>query len=258
MKKLHIMGRQFTIFTTVARLLSFTKAAELQHMTQPAVTFQIKGAESAAGVRLFDRTHNRVTLTDAGKIVLKYAELVVGLESKMHAELDKLVSKDSNKIRVGYSPALSGHVLSNIAANLRRTDETAEYEFVQTCSPDENNYDMFFTNYNHSGNRSHRAVHQGVYVRYTANSLTQGTCVAHDADIPSISPSIPSVVPAWSNYTTIVAGIDDCIVPEYAMATIGGGTPYEIYSDLTSCLYIVKPIGFVSERVTRIIEQYSW
>ena len=61
--------RRLQVFHTVARLLSFTKAAENLHMTQPAVTFQVRQLEEHFNTRLFDRTHNRISLTEAGERV---------------------------------------------------------------------------------------------------------------------------------------------------------------------------------------------
>ncbi len=56
--------RRLQVFHTVARLLSFTKAAESLHMTQPAVTFQVRQLEEYFDTRLFDRTHNRIKHTE--------------------------------------------------------------------------------------------------------------------------------------------------------------------------------------------------
>jgi len=58
--------RRLQVFYSVARYLSFTKAAEALHMTQPAVTFQVRQLEEQFNTRLFDRTHNRINLTEAG------------------------------------------------------------------------------------------------------------------------------------------------------------------------------------------------
>ena len=62
-----VSDRRLKVFHTVARLLSFTKAAEELHMTQPAVTFQVRQLEEYFNTRLFDRTHNKVNLTPAGE-----------------------------------------------------------------------------------------------------------------------------------------------------------------------------------------------
>ena len=71
--------RRLQVFHTVARHLSFTKAAEALHMTQPAVTFQVRQLEEYFNTRLFDRTHNRISLTDAGRRVYEYADRIFEL-----------------------------------------------------------------------------------------------------------------------------------------------------------------------------------
>ena len=62
--------RRLQVFHAVAKQLSFTKAAEVLFMTQPAVTFQIKQLEEHFNTRLFDRGHGRISLTPAGELVL--------------------------------------------------------------------------------------------------------------------------------------------------------------------------------------------
>ena len=62
----------------VAKQLSFTKAAEVLFMTQPAVTFQIKQLEEHFNTRLFDRGHGRIALTPAGDVVpVSYTHLTL-------------------------------------------------------------------------------------------------------------------------------------------------------------------------------------
>lgn len=60
--------RQITGFLAAAELLSFTKAAERMHMTQPAFSQLVREMESALGVKLFDRTTRQVRLTDFGEV----------------------------------------------------------------------------------------------------------------------------------------------------------------------------------------------
>ena len=85
--------RRLQVFTTVARLLSFTKAAETLHMTQPAVTFQIRQLEEYFNARLFDRTHNRITLTETGELVQTYADQII----EKYKEMDKVKKKQIGK-----------------------------------------------------------------------------------------------------------------------------------------------------------------
>ena len=65
--------RRLQVFYTVAKQLSFTKAAELLYMTQPAVTFQVKQLEEHFNTRLFERSHSKITLTPAGEAALRGA-----------------------------------------------------------------------------------------------------------------------------------------------------------------------------------------
>ena len=65
--------RQLRTFTEVARRLSFTAAAKALHLTQPAVSMQVRQLEQAAGLPLLEQFGRRVHLTDAGRELLRYA-----------------------------------------------------------------------------------------------------------------------------------------------------------------------------------------
>src|ERR1700751_2108920 len=65
--------RQLTALVTVAEVGSVTKAAQLLHLVQPAVTRQIRTLEEEVGVPLFDRTRQGMTLTPAGKVLVERA-----------------------------------------------------------------------------------------------------------------------------------------------------------------------------------------
>jgi DNA-binding transcriptional LysR family regulator len=65
--------RQLTALVTVAEVGSVTKAAQLLHLVQPAVTRQIRTLEEEVGVPLFDRTRQGMTLTPAGEVLVERA-----------------------------------------------------------------------------------------------------------------------------------------------------------------------------------------
>ncbi len=65
--------RQLRTFTEVARRLSFTAAAKALHLTQPAVSMQVRQLERAAGLPLLEQFGRRIHLTDAGRELLRYA-----------------------------------------------------------------------------------------------------------------------------------------------------------------------------------------
>ena len=66
-------------FVTVARLGHLTRASEVLHVTQPAVTAHIKAIEQELGITLFDRSPGKITLTRAGEILLAEAEHVLAV-----------------------------------------------------------------------------------------------------------------------------------------------------------------------------------
>ena len=69
--------RQLQVFVEAARLLSFARVSERLHLTPAAVSFQIKQLESISGSPLFERIGKRVRQTDAGRLLLGYAEMII-------------------------------------------------------------------------------------------------------------------------------------------------------------------------------------
>ncbi len=106
--------RRLQVFHTVARLLSFTKAAETLHMTQPAVTFQIRQLEEHFNTRLFDRTHNRISLTAAGQRVYEYADRILALYGEMDSRVRELTGDVSGILIIGASTTIAEYVLPGL------------------------------------------------------------------------------------------------------------------------------------------------
>ena len=71
--------RQLKVFETAARLLSFSRAAEELHLTQPAVSTQIKLLQQHAGLPLFEQLGKKVYLTPAGSELLRYSRAIIEL-----------------------------------------------------------------------------------------------------------------------------------------------------------------------------------
>src|SRR5574339_120455 len=95
--------RRLQVFYTVARQLSFTKAAEQLYMTQPAVTFQVKQLEEHFSTRLFERNHGKITLTPAGRLVLEYAERILGLTDELEKRVAEMTGAVSGPLLLGAS-----------------------------------------------------------------------------------------------------------------------------------------------------------
>jgi LysR family transcriptional regulator, low CO2-responsive transcriptional regulator len=68
--------RQLKVFEAVASHLSFSRAAEVMHLTQPAVSMQVQALTELAGVPLFEQLGKKIYLTDAGDELLRYARRI--------------------------------------------------------------------------------------------------------------------------------------------------------------------------------------
>lgn len=111
--------RRLQVFHTVARLLSFTKAADVLHMTQPAVTFQIKQLEEQFNTRLFDRTHNRISLTEAGAIVFEYAERILSLYGELQNRIGEMTGDVRGLLLLGASTTIAEYMLPRVLGDFK-------------------------------------------------------------------------------------------------------------------------------------------
>lgn len=96
--------RHLRYFVAVAEELHFRRAAERLYVAQPAVSEQIRKLEAELGVRLFDRTHRSVALTDPGSALLVEARRVLH-----QAEIAQLAARNARdsagmRLRIGYVP----------------------------------------------------------------------------------------------------------------------------------------------------------
>jgi len=106
--------RRLQVFYAVGKVLSFTKAAESLHMTQPAVTFQVRQLEEHFKARLFDRTHNRISMTEAGQVVFRYAERIFELYDEMEQAVGEITGEMSGHLVIGASTTLAEYVLPSL------------------------------------------------------------------------------------------------------------------------------------------------
>ncbi len=112
--------RRLQVFHTVARLLSFTKAADTLHMTQPAVTFQVRQLEEQFNTRLFDRTHNRISLTDAGKRVYEFSGRIFELYSEMENAVKDMTGDISGILMIGASTTIAEYMLPALLGDFKK------------------------------------------------------------------------------------------------------------------------------------------
>lgn len=97
---LHITLRQLKIFESVARNLSFTRAAEELFLTQPTISLQIKQLENAIAMPLFEQIGKRIYLTEAGQELYHYSRSIAQLLADMELALDELKGLDRGKLNI--------------------------------------------------------------------------------------------------------------------------------------------------------------
>ena len=106
--------RRLQVFHAVAKQRSFTRAAEVLFMTQPAVTFQIRQLEEQYGTRLFERRTGDVALTPAGDLVLSYAERILALSDEMDSRLAELGGEIRGQLLIGASTTIGEALLPQV------------------------------------------------------------------------------------------------------------------------------------------------
>ena len=97
---MHVTIRQLKVFEAVATNLSYTKAAEALHLTQPAVSMQIKQLESAVGLPLFEVLGKKVFLTEAGHLFLKHTRTLLGQLELAEEEINSIKGIDSGHLQI--------------------------------------------------------------------------------------------------------------------------------------------------------------
>lgn len=97
---MHITIRQLQVFASVAKHLSYTRAAEELHLTQPAVSMQIKQLEKAVGLNLFEQIGKKIYLTEAGDVVLEHAISITFKLKSIENDLEQLKGIDGGRLTV--------------------------------------------------------------------------------------------------------------------------------------------------------------
>lgn len=117
---------QLEAFEAVALHRSFTRAAQVLFVTQPAVTRQIAALEAELKMPLFERLGRTVRLTPAGEVLHRYAEQIVRLEREAREAVRDVETSGGGRLHVGASSTLATYVLPPLLRAFRQTHERAE------------------------------------------------------------------------------------------------------------------------------------
>ena len=108
--------QQLRIIKAVASERSFTRAAEILFVSQPSLSKQLKVLENRLGILLVNREKNKVSLTEAGKLFLKYSERILALCEESCRALNDLQNGDRGNLTVGASQTIGTYLMPRVLA----------------------------------------------------------------------------------------------------------------------------------------------
>ncbi len=118
------------VFYTVARRLNFTKASEELLISQPAVTKHIKELESQFNLALFDRKGNKVSLSPAGKVLLKHTEQIQEIYRQIEFDLNQFNETLKGTLHVGSSTSITQYILPALLAQFHSIHQDIKVELL--------------------------------------------------------------------------------------------------------------------------------
>lgn len=104
------------VFMEVVKQGSFSKAAELLFMSQPAISQHVKQYELELSTTLFDRSTKKLRLTAAGQIAYDYCLKMKALQEELTQALDDLTNEVKGKLTVGASYSYGEYILPKVIA----------------------------------------------------------------------------------------------------------------------------------------------
>lgn len=110
--------RQFKVFEAVARHLSFSRAAEELHLSQPAVSMQVKSLENIVGLPLTEQLGKKIFLTEAGQEVLHASQNIAAQLNDLQTNLAQLRGMDSGQLNIAVTSTANA-VATDILARFR-------------------------------------------------------------------------------------------------------------------------------------------
>lgn len=112
--------RQLKYFLEVAKFKSITKASESLHISQPALSKMIKNLEDELGMSLLIRTNKTSDLTDAGMIVMDYAQKMMVLGDEMSNTINDLTNLSRGQIHIGLPPIIGSLFFPKVMAKFHQ------------------------------------------------------------------------------------------------------------------------------------------
>jgi DNA-binding transcriptional LysR family regulator len=123
-----------TTFREVVRLGSFSGVAKKLAISQPAVSFQIQKLEHELGIRLIDRTQRAITLTAAGKRLLRFAESIGEAREHLQHDLEQMREEVSGDLLIAASTIPGEFLLPQLLAKFKQMHPAVKAQVIVSDS----------------------------------------------------------------------------------------------------------------------------
>lgn len=125
--------RHLKCFATVAEHLSFTKASEILHITQPTISKMVKNLEEELNITLFHRSP-KIQLTDVGEILYKQAKEILILFENIESELEDITTLKKGVIKIGIPPIVGASFFPKLIGEFKKIYPNIEIQMVEVGS----------------------------------------------------------------------------------------------------------------------------
>ncbi|WP_321857508.1 LysR family transcriptional regulator [Paraburkholderia tropica] len=128
--------RHFKAFLAVVQSRSFTRAAEIMHISQPGLSLMMREMESQLTCRLFDRTTRSVEMTAAAQRLLPVAQQVVNEVEAITPVLNQMSDERRRTLKIGVPPVFASSVIPDVYMRLRKTQPALDLYISDLPKPE--------------------------------------------------------------------------------------------------------------------------
>ncbi len=120
------MDERYLLFKATADCGGFSKAARQLHLSQPAISVQIRALEDLYGAKLFDRAR-QTTLTEAGRILYRYVEQCIKLHEEAMKAINEATGAVTGSLRLGATLTIGEYILPKLVGLFLKENREVAY-----------------------------------------------------------------------------------------------------------------------------------
>lgn len=118
------------MFATVVRTGSFSRAADVLHISQPAISKRVQDLELQIGCRLLDRVPRGVRPTREGQVLMRHAETLFAAERAAEEEMRSLCTLEAGFLRIGASTTIASYMLADHLGRFHREHPNVDLHVI--------------------------------------------------------------------------------------------------------------------------------